>query len=185
MKLNTVTKISPEIISGVSIELQRIVEQFFYAEAELLDQRFFTEWFDLLSDDIRYQLPVRSKVFAQEQREGHNAGYNGYVFDEDKHRMGVRLRKINSGRDVVERPPSMMRRLITNVRIQPLPNDECRALSYFHFTRIRHDYQVDTYTGERDDILRRDDNDYGWQIAHRLITLDQTVHLGGGIGFFF
>ena len=35
------------------------VEDFYYAEAELLDNRQFREWFTLLADDIRYWMPIR------------------------------------------------------------------------------------------------------------------------------
>ncbi len=183
--MNAVTQIKPDAIAGVSVELQKDIEQFLYAEAELLDQRYFQEWYDLLTDDLHYRLPVRTKRIMETQREGHHAGYNGYVFDENKHRMGIRVRKALSGRDHIERPASMIRRLISNVRIQPLGDDKYRVLSYFHITRIRHDYQVDTYTGERDDVLIKADNDYGFVLDKRHITLDQTVHLGGGIGFYF
>jgi 3-phenylpropionate/cinnamic acid dioxygenase small subunit len=35
--------------------LEREVEQFLYMEAELLDDRRFSDWIELLADDIHYQ----------------------------------------------------------------------------------------------------------------------------------
>ena len=176
------------VTSGCAMSGQKLqydVEQFLYAEAALLDERRFEEWFTLLADDLSYQMPVRNQLFNQEQRRGHNAGIGGYVFDEDKHRMDIRVTRLVRGRTVAEEPHSMMRRCISNVRLNPHTDEEVQAKSYFSITRVRHDYVVDTYTGERVDELRRADNDYGWVIAKRFITLDHTVHRGGGIGFLF
>ena len=35
------------------------VEQFLYAEAELLDSRRHEEWLDCLTDDMHYWMPIR------------------------------------------------------------------------------------------------------------------------------
>ena len=37
----------------------REVADFLMREAELLDERHFGEWLDLLTDDIHYNMPVR------------------------------------------------------------------------------------------------------------------------------
>ena len=39
--------------------LRNLVEDFYYFEAELLDNRKLREWFDLLTDDVRYWMPIR------------------------------------------------------------------------------------------------------------------------------
>jgi 3-phenylpropionate/cinnamic acid dioxygenase small subunit len=38
--------------------LQREVEAFYTLEAELLDERRFTEWLELFADDARYFMPI-------------------------------------------------------------------------------------------------------------------------------
>ena len=40
-------------------DLRFSIEDFFYLEAELLDDRKLREWLDLLTDDIRYWMPIR------------------------------------------------------------------------------------------------------------------------------
>jgi 3-phenylpropionate/cinnamic acid dioxygenase small subunit len=179
------TKFSPAEILEVSCEQKREIEEFLFAEAEMLDSKKFSEWLEVLADDIRYYSPVRYKVFEEDVRAGHTAGYSGAIFDENKERMRIRVTKLIRGRDVIERPASMIRRLVTNVRVKKIDENTYHVLSNFYLTRNRADYQVDTYTGERDDIIRKKDNSYGWEIVERNILLDQTVHLGGGIGFFF
>ena len=46
------------------------VEEFLYQEAELLDERRFEDWLDLLTEDIRYWMPIRRNVkFGELERE--------------------------------------------------------------------------------------------------------------------
>lgn len=183
--MNAITKISPQAITKITPELQQEIEQFLYAEAEILDNRHFGEWYELLADDIHYYCAVKNKLILEDQREGFDAGCGGAIFDEDKHRMGIRVRKILSGRDHIERPASLLRRAVTNVRVEEIGEGKFRVLSYFDITRIRHDSQRDLYTGQREDIISRSNNALGWVIHDRNIELDQTLHLGGGIGFYF
>src|SRR5262245_18857107 len=50
--------------------LAREIEEFLYAEAALLDERRFEEWLALLTDDIRYWMPMRRNVkFGEQERE--------------------------------------------------------------------------------------------------------------------
>ncbi len=170
----------------VAPELQWRVEQFLYAEARMLDNREFERWFELLSDDVHYYMPVRAWVYEDQLRDGFDAGFGGANFDDDKQRMGYRVRKLLSGRDHVERPYSLLRHHISNVSIQPLACDGTwEVRSYFIVHRLRHRQARDIYSGERIDQLRVASNDLGFAIARRTIMLDETTLLGGGIGFLF
>src|SRR6202795_1204129 len=42
--------------------LQAEIERFFSAEAELLDERRFDEWLDMLHEDLRYWMPIARNV---------------------------------------------------------------------------------------------------------------------------
>ena len=42
--------------------LEREVEQFLYMEAELLDDRRYNDWIELIADDIHYHMPIRRNV---------------------------------------------------------------------------------------------------------------------------
>ena len=171
---------------GVTPELQWEIEQFLYAEARLLDNREFEQWYELLADEIHYYMPARSFVYEEQVREGFSGGFGGSNFDDDKERMGHRVRKLLTGRDHIERPHSMLRHHVTNVQIEPLDEaDTYRVRSYFIVTRLRHTRFKDIYSGERTDVLRRAANSVGWEIVKREILLDETTMLGGGIGFFF
>ena len=50
--------------------LEREIERFLYHEAELLDERRFSEWIELIADDIHYHVPQRRNVkFGEQERE--------------------------------------------------------------------------------------------------------------------
>ena len=169
--------------------LQFEIEQFLFQEAELLDERRFDEWYELLADDLTYRMPVRANVYPGDvkKRTPESAGYGGDFFAEHKAGMSLRVKKVLSGRDHIERPASKLRHLVTNVRIVKA-DDAAQTFdvrSSFLVYRCRHGEYQDLYAGRRDDVLRRAANEYGFEIAARTITLDQTVLLGGGIGFFF
>ena len=61
------------------------IEGFLYKEAELLDERRFEEWLDLLTEDIRYWMPMRRNVkFGESEREFTREGQDINWFDEGK-----------------------------------------------------------------------------------------------------
>jgi 3-phenylpropionate/cinnamic acid dioxygenase small subunit len=65
--------------------LTREIEEFLYAEAELLDTRRFTEWLALLTEDVRYWMPMRRNVkFGEQDRENTRAQQDMNWFDEGK-----------------------------------------------------------------------------------------------------
>jgi len=41
------------------LELEREVAEFFYREAELLDSNGLEQWLELLTEDVKYEMPVR------------------------------------------------------------------------------------------------------------------------------
>ena len=67
------------------LSLAREVEEFFYHEAELLDQRRYEEWLDLFTDDTHYFMPMRRNVkFDQTAREKTTGVGDMSWFDEGK-----------------------------------------------------------------------------------------------------
>ena len=65
--------------------LKHQVEEFLYHEAEVLDERRYEEWLDLLADDVRYWMPMRRNVkFGELEREFTREGQDINWFDEGK-----------------------------------------------------------------------------------------------------
>ena len=166
------------------------VEDFFYREAELLDERRYEEWLDLFTDDARYWMPMRRNVPADEgAREFKREGTDINWFDEGKDTLVRRVKQILTGVHWAEQPPSRICHMISNVQIagvkagtDPVPADVA-AKSRFLIYRNRVETETDLLVGKREDLLRRVEG--GWRIARRKIILDQSVLLVKNLTFFF
>ena len=169
---------------AVDAELQHDLEQFYFWEADLLDDRKFTEWIELLTDDVEYWMPIRStRALGDEENEFSKLG-EGAFFDDTKPLMEERIRKLYTGFAWSEDPPSRTRHFVANVRVlERLSETELKVACNFLLYRTRLAKDVDTWVGRRDDILRRVDED--WKIAQRHIFLDQVVLDSKNLSVFF
>lgn len=170
--------------------LQREIEAFYYFEAELLDDRRFDEWLDLLTDDIVYFMPLRRNVKygAQAAAENTVEGTDAAWFDEGKHTLSQRVAQIRTGIHWAEEPLSRIRHLVTNVQITDAHSGksgvrELDVKSRFLIYRNRIDDETDIFVGQRTDRLRASDG--GWRVARRVIILDQSTLLAKNLTFFF
>ena len=177
-------------------ETIREIEQFLYREARLLDDRKFHEWLDLLTDDIRYWMPVRSNRYPviskaisildgsryeedEISKEGELA-----IMDEDKDSLTRRVDRLDTGMAWAEDPPSRTRHFVSNVELEPGATDsELKVYSNFIMYRTRGETEQDFYVGKREDILRKEGGQ--WKVAYRKIVLDQTVLLAKNVSNFF
>jgi 3-phenylpropionate/cinnamic acid dioxygenase small subunit len=175
------------------LALQQEVADFLYREAELLDERRYEEWLALLTEDVRYWMPMRRNVPHDEgARELTREGLDVNWFDEGKDTLTRRVAQIRTGIHWAEEPPSRICHLVANVQLvgaEPGPASvgsgpseltvKCRFLIY----RNRVETETDLLVGKREDVLRRVDG--GWKIARRKILLDQNVLLAKNLTFFF
>ena len=169
--------------------LKHQVEQFLYQEAELLDERRYEEWLDLLTEDIRYWMPMRRNVkFGELEREFTREGQDINWFDEGKDTLTRRVNQILTGVHWAEEPLSRICHTVSNVQIlettpsvsEPVEvSVKCRFMIY----RNRVETETDFLVGKREDVLRRVDGQ--WKIAQRKIVLDQSVLLAKNLTFFF
>jgi 3-phenylpropionate/cinnamic acid dioxygenase small subunit len=166
-------------------DLRRDIEDFYYREAELLDDRKLREWFALLADDIRYWMPIRHNPLERPENPADELAKpgEGYYFDDDKESLRIRVERVYAKNAWAEMPPSRTRHLITNVRVK---KDDGRAVEVhanFLVYRTRMETDQDLFVGVRHDLLRRDDG--GFKIARRTIILDQAVLSAKNISIFF
>lgn len=170
--------------------LKADMEDFLYAEADLLDNRQFRDWLNLLADDITYFMPIRRNVkFGQHaQRENTVQGSGISWFDEDKWTLTKRVDQILTGVHYAEEPLSRVCHMVSNVQVLgATPSLEapqevevrCRFLVY----QNRIEYETYTFVGKRTDLIRKTSD--GWKIARREILLDQNVLLAKNLSTFF
>jgi ethylbenzene dioxygenase beta subunit len=144
-------------------------EEFLYREAELLDDGRFREWLDLLTEDVRYRVPVRVT------RERGESGVSAEMFhlDEDRDSLALRVDRLETGFAWAEDPPSRVRHFVTNVRPRP-QGDELAVRSNVLVYRARWDRgEHDLLSGERHDVLRPGPG--GLRLAARTVVLDATT----------
>jgi len=167
------------------MELQFEVEQFLYREAELQDDRHFEQWLDLMADDIRYFMPLRTNRSRREQALEFSSDHDIAFFDDDKATLIARVRKLRQPTGWSEDPPSRTRHLVTNVRVAVTDDPAVvSAKADMLIYRGRLERQVDIIVGERRDLLRRTDTEFGFEIAARTFLIDQATFLSNNISFF-
>ena len=177
-------------------KLVREVEQFLYREARLLDDRRLHQWLDLLTDDIKYWMPIRSNRYPVNSRAISILDGSRYeeddlskenelaIMDETKDSLQRRVDRLDTGMAWAEDPPSRTRHFVSNIEVEPGDREgELKVYSNFIMYRTRAETEQDFYVGSREDVLRRVGG--GFKIAYRKITLDQNVLLAKNVSNFF
>lgn len=165
----------------------RAVEDFLYFEADLLDERKYTEWLTLLSDDIRYRVPLRKNLrFSQSHRD--ISGENDMSWmDDDKETLTKRVTQIMTGVHWAEEPQSRVSHLITNIRIENAAEALQGATEWLISSRVlvhrnRLETETDYFIGRRKDVLRITPD--GFRVAQRTVILDQSTLLAKNLTIF-
>jgi 3-phenylpropionate/cinnamic acid dioxygenase small subunit len=157
------------------------IVEFLYREAELLDSSRFSDWLTLLTEDIRYHMPVRTTQFL--------SGGEGFqevaFFDDNLQSMRTRVLRLETTTAWAETPPSRTRHFVSNVLVRPGAQGNEYAVSVnFLISRSRGDQGYQLFTGRREDTLRRDASGQ-LRIARRRILVDQTVITATNLSILF
>jgi ethylbenzene dioxygenase beta subunit len=169
---------------STAVDLTRAVEGFLYREAELLDGWRLRAWLDLLTEDVRYRVPIR---IAKERSDDERAGISTEMFhlDEDIHSLQLRVERIETGFAWAEDPPSRLRHFVTNVRVddEDEGGGELAVRSNVLVYRSRWDRpEHDLLSGERHDVIRRVGDEL--RLAARTVVLDSTTLPTLNLSFF-
>jgi 3-phenylpropionate/cinnamic acid dioxygenase small subunit len=167
------------------------VQQWLYREARMLDERRFDLWLDLLDEQIRYRIPSRAYV-----RQGHVKDFSTWsvdreldaadalpLIDDDLRALLNRIERLQTGMAWAETPPSISRRLVSNVMI--LEVDEAGRLSvvstiFLH--KVRGDSRM-LFTAERRDRLVPVGD--GFRLQERYVVLDDVVLASENLSLLF
>ncbi|WP_102345855.1 aromatic-ring-hydroxylating dioxygenase subunit beta [Bacillus sp. Marseille-P3661] len=161
------------ILDSTANDLMMFYEiyNFITYEAELLDDARYQEWFQLFTEDIKYQIPVRTTRY---KKDGDGISNKMFHVDDDYHILDKRVRRIQSKSAWSENPPSRTRHVISNIRfISSEKDNEYLVKSNFILYRNRGDIPAyDIISGERQDVLRKLDGNL--KIAYRKVLIDQS-----------
>lgn len=116
------------------------IEEFLFAEADLLDEWRLPEWLELFTDDATYSVPA-TDVPA-------NASPDSSLFyvADDRFRLSERVKRLMKRTAHAEFPHSRTRHLVSNVRVRSRAEAELEVSSAFITFRTK-DGVTDTYFG--------------------------------------
>jgi ethylbenzene dioxygenase beta subunit len=156
---------------------------FYNREARLLDAERFSDWYNLLADDLFYWAPLQENRFRRDRRATIDPK-NMAFFDERKADIAVRIGRLTSNLVWTEDPPTRHVYVISNVEaFETSTKDEYETHSTFIQYRNRSEHDETTLVGRRRDILRV--NGAEFEIVRRLILLPQSVLLTKNLTTFF
>ena len=155
--------------------------EFLYREADLLDSNRFADWLALFTDDILYEMPVRTTQYLSK-----GAGFESMAFfDDNIQSLRTRIRRLQTEVAWAETPPSRTRHFVSNLLVRPgAARNEFVATTNFMITRTRGEQGYQLFTGRREDTLRRV-GEGSFRIAKRRILVDQTVITATNLSILF
>lgn len=149
------------------------VEDFLVHEAALLDEWKLEEWLALFTDDASYVVPGTDDPEA-------DPACALVLVDDDRERLGWRVKRLLGGHAHREFPYSRTRRLIGNVRVLRR-GDELEASANFAVWRFRHGH-ADPFVGRLE--YRLVERDRSLAIRAKRAMLDhETLAPNGALSF--
>jgi p-cumate 2,3-dioxygenase beta subunit len=150
------------------------VTEFLAEEANLLDEWRLEQWLALFTDDASYVIPGTGDPAADPRQ-------SLVLVDDDRTRLGWRVKRLLGGHAHREFPWSRTRRIISNVRVERAAADALRATSSFVVWRFRHGH-ADPFVGRSE--YRLIERDATLRIAAKRAMLDhETLAPNGALSF--
>jgi p-cumate 2,3-dioxygenase beta subunit len=140
--------------------LQRELEQFLYAEAELLDSWQIEAWFQLFTDDCTYWVPQNADT--------HDPATAPSLILDSHTELEDRMLRLLSPLVYTQTPRARTRRLVSNVRVGRADAGEVQVFSNFLLYEVRLDRER-VLGGQAEHILRREIG--GWRIRYKRVSL--------------
>jgi p-cumate 2,3-dioxygenase subunit beta len=116
------------------------IEEFLFAEAAMLDEWRLEEWLALFTEDARYVVP------STDLPKGDPAA-TLCLIDDDIVRLRGRVARLNSRHAYREFPWSRTRRLVSNIRVMGVEDEDICVTAAFLVYRVRKG-QVDPFMGQ-------------------------------------
>lgn len=156
-----------ELPAAADYKLRSQVERFLCYDAELLDAYRLLDWMRLVTPDFQYCMPVRNNIDSLDL----DAAFSERAFHmiEDYGSLNARMKRLVGGLAWSEKPPSRIRRHVSNIRVAPPGGEEIGVKSNLLFFWGRDETSA-TISAERRDTLRLIDGRL--YLAQRHVLLD-------------
>jgi benzoate/toluate 1,2-dioxygenase beta subunit len=120
----------------------RALQDFVFMEAKFADESRYDEWEALLTDDMQYVVPAG---------DGHDTSpFVPSIINDNRSRLGTRLRQLRTGTRHSQAPLSVMRRLLANVTARRAGEREYEVQANFvvYEFQTQSTNQVNTWPGQ-------------------------------------
>lgn len=150
------------------LQLQHDVEQFLYAQAELLDNKDWQGWIDLFSADGIYWMPPDR---SYKTWDGQPA-----IFAEDKNLMTVRMGRVLHPDAWSQKPQWGTNHVVSNVRVRKVSKSgDVEVTSRFHMLEMRRD-DIRHFAGSYFHKLKKTKNGYAIQLQRVDMTNGEAAY---------
>ena len=129
-------------------ELQ--IEKFLYREARFMDEHRYADWLALWEQDGIYWVPCSGGGTDPENEVA--------IIYDNYSRLSDRIARFESGTVMAQSPPTMMRRMVSNVEVVNIADQETTVLANFLVVEVRGMQQL-LWAGSSTYKLRRTDSD--------------------------
>nr|AYA78736.1 aromatic-ring-hydroxylating oxygenase beta subunit [uncultured bacterium] len=171
-------------MKAVATELYLKMQQRLYEEARVLDEERFGDWLDMLSDDVRYVMPMPERCYRKDHTEQSNAQWQAYIFDDNKDVLKMRIARLESGFVWCEDPRNVIRHLVHNVEVYRAPEPDTLCVhSLVEIHRNRLDGEQRRLLATRVDHWRATDDDY--LLARREGVFCHAIVADSNLNLFF
>jgi p-cumate 2,3-dioxygenase subunit beta len=146
------------------------VEDFLFQDAALLDDGRFDQWLELFTTDAVYQVPPLGRPDA-------DVSNDTFLVNDDRFHLNQRVASLQKRSAHAERPRSVTRRLVSNVRIVADRDQELDVSANFCIFRYRGE-DATTFVGQYHLSLS---NAPDLKFRRRIAVLDTPVLPPAGI----
>lgn len=169
------TPASIEVGAIAPIAVHEEVRAFLNLEAEMVDDRRFADWLEIVAEDFWYRMPV---PVTPDNPVAARYDAAALIIDENRQTlMDHWFRRYEPDMWEMawaENPPVRYRHFVSNIRVRETAQPELyQVRSNAIVTATRQSDQPSTLYVERFDILRRTPT--GWQLRERFVVPESTV----------
>ncbi|CAN5152570.1 aromatic-ring-hydroxylating dioxygenase subunit beta [soil metagenome] len=141
------------------------IASFLHLEARLADEARYSEWEELWDDDALYWVPMHPEDDPKRKL--------SYIYD-NRHRIKSRVAQLNTGNRHSQTPPSVMRRLLSNMEVLAMDEADATVTVGSNFALFEYRYDQRVWAGRVVHKVRS--TPAGLRLASK------TVHLVGAGG---
>ncbi|NRB41309.1 MAG: hypothetical protein HRU20_23025 [Pseudomonadales bacterium] len=159
------------------------IQQFYYREARMLDERQFQSWIDLLAPGIEYTMPNRSNcgvdIKLKNKEEILNidqelsTGLQPHIRDDNLMTLTFRANRPTSGLSMTDNPLTRTRRSISNIEIYKHGHKTFKVYNNVNMSYSKYEKDNHQYNFQRQDVLQVIDG--GLKILQRKIIIEWNV----------